>query len=173
MTLDIQDIVQVRATIAPGGTIQPEFGRTMLVVTDADLDPGSQARTQVFADIGEVADVFASDSEAYEAALVYFSQSPYPRPLVVGRWLGVDRNAKPDRRHSGNAGGSPGHHVRDHDGPGRDGDQPGPVRRHFIRGRGGSNSDRAAGVHRNGTVDCRGCIRHRTGRVCRNAGIRQ
>ena len=94
MTLDIQDIVQVRATIAPGGAVQPEFGRTLLVVTDEELDPGSQPRAQLFADIGEVADVFASDSEAYQAALVYFSQSPYPRPLVVGRWLGVDRNAK-------------------------------------------------------------------------------
>ena len=94
MTLDIQDIVQVRATLAPGGAVQPEFGRTLLVVTDEDFDPGSQARTQVFSDISEVAETFASDAEAYQAAQVYFSQSPYPRPLVVGRWLGVDRNAK-------------------------------------------------------------------------------
>ena len=94
MTLDIQDIVHVLATIAPGGALQPAFGRTLLVITDEDFDRGSQARTRVFANLDEVAEVFARDAEAYEAARVYFSQSPYPRPLVVGRWLGLDRNAK-------------------------------------------------------------------------------
>ena len=93
MTLDIQDIVEVKATIAPGGVAPRQFGRTLLVITDEEFDADTDSRAQVFANIGEVADEYASDSEAYEAAQVYFSQTPYPQPLVIGRWSGQDRRA--------------------------------------------------------------------------------
>ncbi len=92
MTLDIQDIVEVKATIAPGGTAPRQFGRTLLVITDKDLDDDDD-RAQVFANMSEIAGMLTSDSEAYEAAQVYFSQSPYPQPLVVGRWKGETRVA--------------------------------------------------------------------------------
>ena len=94
MTLDIQDIVRVTAQISPGGAVQPEFGRAMLVVTDEGFDPDSDSRAQVFANMGEVADVYDSDNEAYEAAGVYFSQTPYPQPLVIGRWLQASEPAR-------------------------------------------------------------------------------
>ncbi len=99
MTLDIQDIVRVTAQISPGGAAQPEFGRTLLVVKDEDFDPDSDSRAQVFANMGEVAEAHDSDSEAYLAAQVYFSQSPYPKPLVIGQWA---KTRKPDRLTGGN-----------------------------------------------------------------------
>ena len=94
MTLDIQDIVRVDATIAPGGVAPRQFGRTLLVVKDGEFDQDTDERAQVFANMGEVADVYDSDDEAYEAAGVYFSQTPYPQPLVIGHWLQASEPAR-------------------------------------------------------------------------------
>ena len=44
----------------------------------------------------EVAHVrtFAADSGPYQAAQVYFSQVPYPRNLVIGRWINTRESAR-------------------------------------------------------------------------------
>ena len=84
-TLGIGSIVDVKATIAPSGRIQRGFGRTLLLTTDTTLDAGA-GRVRAFASMDEVARVFAPDSSPYQAAQVYFSQVPYPRNLVIGRW---------------------------------------------------------------------------------------
>ena len=83
-TLDIGSIVSVRATIAPSGTPREEFGRTLLLTADNALPVSARLRN--FANLVEVAEVFPPDSEPYRAARVYFSQSPYPRNLLIGRW---------------------------------------------------------------------------------------
>ena len=93
MTLDIQDIVRVNATIAPGGAPPRQFGRTLLVTTDLTL-PVDAGRVRVFATIDEVAQTFAADSGPYQAAQVYFSQVPYPRNLVIGRWINTREPAR-------------------------------------------------------------------------------
>ena len=85
-TLGIGSIVDVKATIAPSGRIQRGFGRTLLLTTDTTLDAGA-GRVRAFASMDEVARVFAPDSSPYQAAQVYFSQVPYPRNLVIGRWV--------------------------------------------------------------------------------------
>ena len=92
-TLDIGSIVDVRATIAPSGRIQRGFGRTLLLTTDPTL-PASTGRVKVFASMDEVAEVFAPDSSPYQAAQVYFSQVPYPRNLVIGRWVDTSEPAQ-------------------------------------------------------------------------------
>ena len=84
-TLDISSIVQVKASIAPRGAARRDFGRTLLVTTDPTLEPGG-TRVLSFARMGEVADTFGPGTTPYQAAQVYFSQSPYPRYLLVGRW---------------------------------------------------------------------------------------
>ena len=85
-TLGIGSIVDVKATIAPSGRIQRGFGRTLLLTADTTLDAGA-GRVRAFASMDEVARVFAPDSSPYQAAQVYFSQVPYPRNLVIGRWV--------------------------------------------------------------------------------------
>ena len=99
MALDIADIVRVSATIAPGGAAPRQFGRTLLVAVDEEFHPSEDERAQVFANMVEVAEVYDSDSEAYLAAQVYFSQSPYPQPLIIGQWA---KTRKPDRLTGGN-----------------------------------------------------------------------
>ena len=93
MTLGIQDIVEVRAQIRPRGAGGREFGRTLLFTTDPTLDAGA-GRVRVFASMDEVAQIFAADSGPYQAAQVYFSQVPYPRNLVIGRWINTREPAR-------------------------------------------------------------------------------
>ena len=93
MTLGIQDIVEVRAQIKPRGAGGREFGRTLLFTTDPTLDAGA-GRVQVFASMDEVARTFTPDSGPYQAAQVYFSQVPYPRNLVIGRWINTRESAR-------------------------------------------------------------------------------
>ncbi len=93
MTLGIQDIVEVRAEIMPRDAGGREFGRTLLLTTDPTLDAGAD-RVGVFASMDEVARVFTADSVPYQAAQVYFSQVPYPRNLVIGRWINTRESAR-------------------------------------------------------------------------------
>ena len=93
MTLGIQDIVEVRAEIRPRGAGGREFGRTLLLTTDPTLDAGA-GRVGVFASMDEVARTFTPGSGSYQAAQVYFSQVPYPRNLVIGRWINTRESAR-------------------------------------------------------------------------------
>ena len=93
MTLGIQDIVEVRAQIEPRGAGGREFGRTLLLTTDPTLGAGA-GRVGVFASMDEVARTFTPGSGPYQAAQVYFSQVPYPRNLVIGRWINTRESAR-------------------------------------------------------------------------------
>ena len=92
-TLGISSIVDVKATIAPSGRVQAGFGRTLLLTTDPTL-PAFTGRVRVFASMDEVAQVFPPGSGPYQAAQVYFSQVPYPRNLVIGRWVDTSEPAQ-------------------------------------------------------------------------------
>ncbi len=93
MTLGIQDIVEVKAQITPRGAGGREFGRSLLLTTDPTLEAGAD-RVGVFASMDEVARTFTPGSGPYQAAQVYFSQVPYPRNLVIGRWINTRESAK-------------------------------------------------------------------------------
>ena len=93
MTLGIQDIVEVTAQITPRGAGGREFGRTLLLTTDPTLGAGA-GRVRVFASMDEVARAFTPGSGSYQAAQVYFSQVPYPRNLVIGRWINTRESAR-------------------------------------------------------------------------------
>ena len=93
MTLGIQDIVEVKAQIEPRDAGGGEFGRTLLLTTDPTLDAVA-GRVGVFAGMDEVARTFAAGSDPYQAAQVYFSQVPYPRNLVIGRWINTREPAR-------------------------------------------------------------------------------
>ena len=93
-TLSIGSIIDVKATIAPSGRIQRGFGRTLLLTTDTTLDVAGAGRVRAFVSMDEVSEVFAPDSSPYQAAQVYFSQVPYPRNLVIGRWVDTSEPAQ-------------------------------------------------------------------------------
>ena len=91
MSLNIGSIVRVTANIAPRGVVRRDFGRTLFLTVDDTLGISGADRVRTFSSMDEVAAVFAPDSEPYQAAAVYFAQSPYPRNLVVARWVADDK----------------------------------------------------------------------------------
>ena len=92
MSLDIGSIVRVTAQIAPQGVLLRDFGRTLFLSTDDTLGVSGADRVQTFASMDDVAAVFEPDSKPYKAAAIYFQQEPYPRNLLVARWVA---DAKP------------------------------------------------------------------------------
>ena len=86
MPLQLDDIVRVTASAAPGGARGREFGRGLFLTTDETLDQSGPGKVRTYANMSEVADVFTAENEPYKAAQTYFSQSPYPRGLVIARW---------------------------------------------------------------------------------------
>ena len=97
---EISRLVDVRTSItAPGGTSIAGFG-TVLLLTEDDLIAGEglSDRVRSFNDLDSVGTGFGTAAEAYEAAQIYFSQTPYPRPIKIARWV---RSATPGRLTSG------------------------------------------------------------------------
>ena len=84
---NIQDIVRITAQIdVPQVTGRTRFGTVLFVTTDPTLAGSGANSVATFANLTEVATEFPTTSEVYSAAEIYFSQSPYPPPLVVARW---------------------------------------------------------------------------------------
>ena len=88
---DIDEIVEINASISAGAGPGADFGRVMLVTTDTRITV--ENRTQEFDDIGAVADAFPSGN-ILEQARTYFRQVPTPPPLKVGRWYKVPQVSK-------------------------------------------------------------------------------
>ena len=82
----IDKTVRVSDVISASGELRQLFGITLFLTTDTTLTSGA-GRVSVFAGIDDVAGVFADTSVPYKAASVYFSQTPYPKNLVIGRWF--------------------------------------------------------------------------------------
>ena len=97
MALDLSSIVRVTAQIAPQGLIQREFGRTLVLVQHDVTRPFERLR--VYSNFDQVGADYDPDDAAYQAALIYFQQQPFPRNFLVGTWL----NAAVDSRIVGTA----------------------------------------------------------------------
>ena len=92
MTLEISDIVKVSATITPQGVLRREFGIPLFLTNDTTLPTGA-GRVSVNASMPDVESVFDESTEPYKAANVYFQQSPYPKNLIIARWINEDAPA--------------------------------------------------------------------------------
>ena len=92
-SLPIDQLITVNATIQPATGAQRDFGRTLLITTDDNFRPGAN-RTQLFSRLEDVAKVAPTTSQPYLAARAYFSQAPYPRPLIIGRWASAASGAR-------------------------------------------------------------------------------
>ena len=84
-SLPISELITVNATIEPSTGTQRDFGRGLMITADDNI-LGGTGQTQAFASLEEVAKVFPTTSQPYAGARSWFSQVPYPRPLVVGRF---------------------------------------------------------------------------------------
>lgn len=83
--LNVADIVNVSVSLAPVAAQAKNFG-SMLIVGDSDIIDTAQ-RFRLYTSLsGLTADGFGSSAPEYLAAQVFFSQSPGPAQLYVGRW---------------------------------------------------------------------------------------
>ena len=88
---NVNDIVNVTATIETGGLSTRDFGITLFVTDDETLPSSDPLR--IYSDLDGVAADFSETSAPYLAAQVYFAQSPFPRNFMVGRWITSDTAA--------------------------------------------------------------------------------
>lgn len=91
--LPVSNVVNVDVIMSPTAATGRNFG-SLLILGTSTVIPVSE-RIRLYAGSEEIGADFGEDSPEYAAALVYFSQSPQPTQVYVGRWaktLGTDES---------------------------------------------------------------------------------
>jgi hypothetical protein len=89
--LDVSDIVSAVINIAPTAIPYSNFG-TMLILGSSNVIDLNE-RVRQYANIIQVGNDFGNTSPEYYGALRYFSQTPQPNLLFIGRWAQSATNA--------------------------------------------------------------------------------
>ncbi|MBC8947223.1 DUF3383 domain-containing protein [Xenorhabdus indica] len=82
--LPITSIVNVKINMAPRAASGRNFG-SLLIVGSSDVI-NTHERLRYYTDIEGVGADFGMDTPEYQAATLYYSQSPQPVDLYIGRW---------------------------------------------------------------------------------------
>lgn len=85
MTLPVSRLINIGVTLSPSGAVGRNFGDT-LIVGDSNVISGLE-RIRDYGSITDVGADFSITSPEFLGAQVYFSQSPKPVTLSIGRWL--------------------------------------------------------------------------------------
>jgi hypothetical protein len=93
MALSLDNIVRVSDSIQAVGTLRRVFGIGLLITNDSSFLGTQSDRIAVYSDFQTLAKDFADTTEPYKAGQKWFSQSPFPRNLVIGRWIDTDSAA--------------------------------------------------------------------------------
>lgn len=91
--LPVSNVVNVDVIMSPTAATGRNFG-SLLILGTSPVIPVSE-RIRLYTGSEEIGADFGEDSPEYAAALVYFSQSPQPTQVYVGRWaktLGTDES---------------------------------------------------------------------------------
>lgn len=83
MSIPVSKVVRVSVLTSPTFPKRKGFGLLLIVTDESYLPVGDRLR--FYSDMDAVAADFPSNSETYKAAQVFFSQSPKPVELAVGR----------------------------------------------------------------------------------------
>lgn len=82
--LPVSNVVNVDVIMSPTAATGRNFG-SLLILGTSTVIPVSE-RIRLYTGSEEIGADFGEDSPEYDAALVYFSQSPQPTQVYVGRW---------------------------------------------------------------------------------------
>ncbi|WP_439291732.1 MULTISPECIES: DUF3383 family protein [Rahnella] len=82
--LPVSNVVNVDVIMSPTAATGRNFG-SLLILGTSTVIPVSE-RIRLYAAIEDIGDDFGVDSPEYEAALIFFGQSPKPTQVYVGRW---------------------------------------------------------------------------------------
>lgn len=84
-TLPLNDIVNI--TVSASATLTALKGFNIGLIVGNSTAITAATRTKEYTDLeGMIEDGFTSDSSEYKAAVLYFSQSPRPSKVIIGRW---------------------------------------------------------------------------------------
>lgn len=86
-TLPVSDVVNVKVEMSPTAAALRNFGACLIVGASNVIDADERIRS--YSDIASVAQDFGTTSTEYLAAQAFFSQSPKPTALMIGRWVKV------------------------------------------------------------------------------------
>jgi hypothetical protein len=84
ITLPISKLIQVSVTLTQTAAQGPNLNSAMIVGDSSIIDVA--ARFREYLNLEEVANDFGDDTPEYEAANLFFSQTPQPQLLYIGRW---------------------------------------------------------------------------------------
>lgn len=83
--LPLNRVTNVTVTLSARAAQGRNFG-SMLILGNSDVIPVNE-RLRLYSSANDIGDDFGVDSEEYKAAVIWFSQSPQPTQLYVGRWV--------------------------------------------------------------------------------------
>lgn len=87
MALPVSRLVKATVNLNPLAASQRSFG-TLMIAGDSNVISGLQ-RFETFESIDDVAAAFGVNAPEYQAAALYFGQTPQPAVLMIGRWIRV------------------------------------------------------------------------------------
>lgn len=90
--LNVNRVVSVLVNLSPLAAGRRNFGE-MLIIGDSPV-VGTVERLRQYSDLEGVANDFGLSAPEYDAAAVFFGQSPAPSRLNVGRWIATDAPAE-------------------------------------------------------------------------------
>lgn len=85
-TLPVSNVVNVQIQMSPTAAPLRNFGATLIVGTSGVITPQTRIRTYASTELDQIATDFGSSSREYLAAVAFFSQSPQPTEVQIGRW---------------------------------------------------------------------------------------
>lgn len=89
--LSVSNLVNVTVNLTTPGALGLSFG-TLCIAGDSNVISGLE-RIRSYANLDGVGIDFGLDTPEYQAAELYFSQSPTPESLMIGRWLSAAASA--------------------------------------------------------------------------------
>lgn len=85
MSLSVSNLVRVTVNLSPAAVAVRSFG-VLMIAGDSNVINGLE-RFRTYLNMESVALDFGENDPEYQAAALYFGQSPTPRTLMIGRWL--------------------------------------------------------------------------------------
>ena len=83
--LSVQNLINVTVSLSPTAAVGRNFG-ILMIAGDSGVINGSQ-RYRIYQNISDVASDFGTSAPEYQAAALYFGQSPKPAECYIGAWL--------------------------------------------------------------------------------------
>lgn len=83
--LPVSRYVPVSVSLTSPVLVAQSINTLLVITSDTVIDAGERMRT--YEGLSAVARSFGTDSEAYRAADIWFSQDPRPHNIMIGRWI--------------------------------------------------------------------------------------